>query len=364
MRALAFRLETRSPSDVSGLRELFARGALQPSEVVAILGKTEGNGGRNDFTRELATTSFARAIAERSGEAEAAVHERVVLSMSGGTEGVATPHVVVLGRREDGSPRAGEKRLAVGVGHTRAFAPEEIGRLPQIEETARVLGEITRALGVASAADVHLVQMKGAIPGASFEAHEAAKKAGKPLRNDMVHSRAASALGVALGAGEVARSELDDDAVCARWDLFSSVASVSAKPGLVRSELLVLANSPAWSGELAIAHGVMRDLLDTQAIRGVLAGLGLASPGALTPDQRERVVGVFAKAEADPRGVVRGKRHVMLDDDDVSDTRWARCTLNAVLASTLGETAVYVSTRAEHHGPLGGGPVAILAKVL
>lgn len=363
MRALAYRLETRSPSDVSGLVELFATGALRPAEVVAILGKTEGNGGRNDFTRELAVTSFARAIAERSGESEAAVHERVVLSMSGGTEGVATPHVVVLGRRDDASP-AGEKRLAVGVGHTRAFAPEEIGRLPQIEETARVLREITRSLGVTSLADVHLVQMKGALPAASFEAREAAKNAGKPLRNEMVFSRAASALGVALGTGEVARGDLDDDAVCARWDLFSSVASVSAKPGLPRSELLVLANSPTWRGELVIEHGVMRDLLDTQAIRAVLARLGLAAPGVLTPDQRERVVGVFAKAEADPRGFVRGKRHVMLEDDDVSDTRWARCTLHAVLASTLGESAVYVSTRAEHHGPLGGGPVAILAKVL
>jgi cyanuric acid amidohydrolase len=30
----------------------------------------------------------------------------------------------------------------------------------------------------------------------------------------------------------------------------------------------------------------------------------------------------------------------------------------------MGEqTRVYVSTRAEHHGPLGGGPLALLARV-
>lgn len=235
--------------------------------------------------------------------------------------------------------------------------------MAQLDETARVIREVTATLGVESPADVHLVQMKGAIPDATFAEHEAARRAGRPLRSDMVFSRAASALGAGVAVGELARTDLDDDAVCARWDRYATVASVSAKPGLPRTEILVLANSPAWDGELVIGHAVMRDILDTQAIRAVLADVGLAAPGTLTPDQRERLVGVFAKAEADPRGLVRGRRHGMLEDDDVSDTRWARCTLSAVLASVLGDTAVYVSTRAEHHGPLGGGPVAIVARV-
>jgi cyanuric acid amidohydrolase len=53
----------------------------------------------------------------------------------------------------------------------------------------------------------------------------------------------------------------------------------------------------------------------------------------------------------------------MLSDDDIGDTRYARCVLASVLAAALGETRVYVSTRAEHHGPLGGGPLALLARV-
>ncbi|MBK9754821.1 MAG: hypothetical protein IPO88_15225 [Nannocystis sp.] len=36
--------------------------------------------------------------------------------------------------------------------------------------------------------------------------------------------------------------------------------------------------------------------------------------------------------------------------------------LASVIAATLGDTRIYVSTRAEHHGPLGGGPLAILAR--
>src|SRR5262249_24531293 len=30
--------------------------------------------------------------------------------------------------------------------------------------------------------------------------------------------------------------------------------------------------------------------------------------------------------------------------------------------SVIGDTAVYISTRAEHHGPLGGGTLAIIAR--
>src|SRR4051794_12898476 len=99
MRALAHRIDTSSPSDVSGLEALFDAGAILPDEVIAVVGKTEGNGGRNDFSRELAVTAYADLLARRSNLTRAAVEARVVLSMSGGTEGVAAPHVVVFGRR-------------------------------------------------------------------------------------------------------------------------------------------------------------------------------------------------------------------------------------------------------------------------
>ena len=118
----------------------------------------------------------------------------------------------------------------------------------------------------------------------------------------------------------------------------------------------MLANSPRWEGDLAIDHGVMRDLLDVDAVQATLARLGITFPFRPSPDQRERIVSVFAKSEADPRGTIRGQRHVMLDDDDVSDTRWSRCALSAVLASLVGDGAVYVSTRAEHMGPARGRP--------
>lgn len=103
-------------------------------------------------------------------------------------------------------------------------------------------------------------------------------------------------------------------------------------------------------------------MLDVHTVHEVLKRLEIPCHVQLEPEQTERIVGVFAKSEADARGVIRGKRHTMLTDDDISDTRYSRCVLGAVLASVIGDTAVYISTRAEHHGPLGGGTLAIIAR--
>jgi cyanuric acid amidohydrolase len=356
VRAIAHRIALAGPSDVRELDALLDAGAIRAEEIVAIIAKTEGNGGRNDFSRELAVRGFGDAIARRIGVGRELVEERVVLSVSGGCEGVVSPHAIVLGRRDGGeAPRAGEKRLAIGVGRTRPFSPEEIGRGAQITATADVVRSVARGLGVETLADVHLVQIKGAIPPVA-----AGRSGSASLRCDMAWSRAASALGVGVALGEVDPARATDDAIAHDFSLFSSVASVSAKPGLVRSEVVVVANSPTWGGDLTAAHDVMADAIDGDALGRALARLGLAGPPR---DHRERVVAVLAKAEANPSREIRGRRHVMLDDDDVSDTRWARAAVAAVLASALGDTAVYVSTRAEHMGPAGGGPVAVIARV-
>lgn len=363
MRVDAFKLPTDGPADVRGLQALLDDGAVRADELVCVLGKTEGNGGRNDFTRDLAMRALEDLLAPRLGLPPARVQDRVVFSLSGGTEGVVSPHVVAFARSGAWSEAPGPKRLVVGTAHTRPFTPAEIGRMPQIEETARAVAELAGELRLAPA-DVHLVQMKGAIPRADHEATLAARRAGAPLRNDMVHSRAASALGVALALGEVARADLSDDVVCDDWSLYSGVASCSAKPGLQRTEILMFGNSDRAAGDLVVGHTVLKDILDVDAVRALLAELGLpVTGGQLAPEQRAHVLGVFAKSEADPRGSIRGRRHTMLSDDDIDDTRHSRAALAAVLASVVGDPCIYVSTRAEHHGPLGGGPLAIIARV-
>ena len=362
----AFRILTRGPSDVAELTALLDTGVLLAEDLVSILGKTEGNGGRNDFTRELAIRALEELLAPRLSVPKEAVCDRVILSFSGGTEGLVTPHLLAFAQRgEFRKQRAAHKRLVIGTGHTRAFAPEEIGRMAQVEATAEAISEIVAQLQLDSVKDVHLVQMKGAIPSATYEQEVAAAQRGKPLRANMIYSRGASALGAAVALGELAPSaaqSLSDEAICSDYSLYSGVASVSAKPGLQRTEIMVFANSAYVDGNLAIGHTVMQDLLDTASVRRLLAELGLPCDGQLTETQRQSLVAVLAKSEADPRGTVRGCRHTMLSDDDISDTRYSRCVLASVLASLTGDPAVYVSTRAEHHGPLGGGPVAIIVK--
>jgi cyanuric acid amidohydrolase len=362
MRVDAFPIPTRHPADTSLLEQLLDDSRIRAEDVVCILGKTEGNGGRNDFTRDLAMRAFEELFAARLGIARDAVGERMIFSLSGGTEGVVSPHYIVFTGSAEATPPAGEKRLVLGTAFTREFAPHEIGRMPQIEETARAIRQLVDELNVAPQ-DVHLVQMKGAIPAATFDEARTAEAAGRPLRNDMVHSRGASALGVALALGEIDASRLSDDVVCRDWSLYSGVASCSAKPGLTRTEILLFANSAAAGGDLVIDHTTLDDMLDVRSIHALLGRLGLpVVDGQLTSDQRARIVGAFAKSEADPRGTIRGKRHTMLTDDDISDTRYSRCVLSSVIASVLGDPSVYVSTRAEHHGPLGGGTLAILAR--
>ena len=51
-------IPTSAPDDVSGLLKLVETGEIDPSRLVAILGKTEGNGCVNDFTRGFAVSAL------------------------------------------------------------------------------------------------------------------------------------------------------------------------------------------------------------------------------------------------------------------------------------------------------------------
>jgi cyanuric acid amidohydrolase len=164
----------------------------------------------------------------------------------------------------------------------------------------------------------------------------------------MALSRGASALGIALALNEI--DDAPETAVCRDWSLYSKVASTSAGVELLRNEIIVLGNSAEWAGDLVIDHDVMKDAIDADAARRVLARLG-------------ETVAVLAKAEAAPSGEIRGRRHTMLDDSDIHSTRHARALVGGVLAGVIGDTLLYVSGGAEHQGPPGGGPLAIIGNV-
>src|SRR5438552_8352464 len=106
MYAQAFKVGMRAPDDVSAAAELLDRRAFSAEHVVAILGKTEGNGAVNDYTRALATLSFQMLLAERTGKKIQDIAKRVPIIWSGGTEGLMAPHATIITRLPDRRPPA------------------------------------------------------------------------------------------------------------------------------------------------------------------------------------------------------------------------------------------------------------------
>ena len=49
-------------TDASGLEELIDKGVFRADDVVGVVGKTEGNGGVNDYTRLLADRAFREVL--------------------------------------------------------------------------------------------------------------------------------------------------------------------------------------------------------------------------------------------------------------------------------------------------------------
>src|SRR5262245_45372806 len=129
------RIATKSPGDVSGLLSMIEQGGIDPKSILAILGKTEGNGGVNDFTREYAVSALCAALAPHLDLPPHDVEQQIAFVMSGGTEGVLSPHITVFMRKavsDRQADRMSGKRLSIGMAHTRDFLPEELGRCAQI----------------------------------------------------------------------------------------------------------------------------------------------------------------------------------------------------------------------------------------
>ena len=365
MECLVHRVPMRHPGDPSAVLELIDRGVLAPEGIVAIFGKTEGNGCVNDFTRGYAVSALSAALAPRLGIAPDEVPGSIAMVMSGGTEGGLSPHFLVFATAPDRSHRVGRMALAIGTAATDPLQPEEIGRLPQVAATAAAVRAGMARAEIADDADVHWVQVKCPLLTSERVAEAEARGARAATADtyaSMGLSRGAAALGVAVALGEVDPAGLDDSAVGHDPGLWSTRSSTSAGVELMHNEVIVLGNSAAWSGDRVIAHAVMRDAIDLPAVLGVLRELDFAVDGQLGEVDVARIDAVLAKAEASRSGTIRGARHIMWDDSDIQASRHARALVGGVLGAVIGRTDLFVSGGAEHQGPDGGGPVAVIAR--
>ena len=350
-----------SVADASELAKLIDDGVMQAERVIAIIGKTEGNGGVNDYTRIISDRAFREVLVEKGAPAEQV--RQVPIVWSGGTDGVISPHATIFATvpPEEVVP-SDEPRLTVGFAMSERLAPEDIGRTPMITKVADAVKVAMERAGITDPADVHYVQTK--TPLLTIHTIRDAKSRGKTVWTEHTHesmdlSNGCTALGIAVALGEI---EMPTDAdVMHDRSLFSSVASCSSGVELDQAQVVVVGNAPGVGGRYRIGHSVMEDALDQDGIWDAIRSAGLDLPERpRTADLDGRLVNVFLKCEASQDGQVRGRRNAMLDDSDVHWHRQIKAAVGGVTAAVTGDPAVFVSVSAAHQGPDGGGPVAAI----
>ncbi|MFC7329516.1 ring-opening amidohydrolase [Marinactinospora rubrisoli] len=351
-----------SVTDASGFARLIDDGVFAADDVLAVVGKTEGNGGVNDYTRILADRAFREVLLARGGR-DAEEVARVPLVWSGGTDGVLSPHATVFAHAPEGRYwPSDEPRVVVGVAMSEAILPEDIGRPAMVRKVADGVRSAMRTAGITDPADVHYVQTK--TPLLVLETINDAKARGHDVFTEdtlksMDVSNSTTALGIATALGEI--EEPAAEQIHSDLSLYSSVASCSSGVELDRAQIVVVGNARGVGGRFRVGHGVMRDALDADGIWDAIRSAGLPLPDRpRSEDLADRLVNVFLKCEADPRGRVRGRRNIMLDDSDVHWHRQIKATVGGVTAAVTGDPAVFVSVAAVHQGPSGGGPVAAI----
>lgn len=366
------KIEFNSVNDASGLAQLIDDGVFAADDVVAVIGKTEGNGGVNDYTRILADQAYRGVLVDR-GTRSADEVKQVPMAWSGGCDGVITPHAVVFARVPDEagvdvSDADGElgKRLSVGFAMSDVILPEDIGRPAMVEKVGEGVKRAMAEAGITDVADVHYVQTKTPllVQDTIADAH---RRGETVFTEDTLYSMDVSngttGLGVAYGLGEV--SELPAaEAICKDTSLYSSVASCSSGVELDRAQIVVVGNAAGSRSKYRVGHSVMEDAIDQDGIWNAIRSAGLDLPERPHhSDLGDRLVGVFLKCEADAAGKLRGRRQLMLDDSDVHHHRQIKGAVGGVTAATVGDSAVFVSVGALHQGPQGGGPVAAIVRI-
>jgi len=350
------KVELKTVQDASGLEERIKAGQFAADQVVAVIGKTEGNGGVNDFTRILADQAFRRVL-QKLGTRGADEIAKIPMVWSGGCDGVITPHATVFAQNGKSGP-ADKSRLAIGTAMSVELLPEDIGRPAMVEKVADGVRAAMKAAGISDPKDVHYVQTK--TPLLTIEDVQKAEHRGQTVacevHESMGVSNGTTALGIAVALGEIKMPKAEQ--ICKDLDLYSSVASCSSGVELTQAQIVLLGNKAGAGGRYRIGHSVMKDALDIDGIYEAIRNAGLDLPARpRAEDLGGKLVNCFIKCEADRRGKLRGRRQIMLDDSDVHHHRHSKAAVGGVAAAAIGDPAVFVSVDAMHQGPHGGGPV-------
>jgi ring-opening amidohydrolase-like protein len=354
------KVELKTVSDASGMADAIKTGQFTADEVIAVIGKTEGNGGVNDFTRILADESFRRVLLKHGKRSEADI-KQIPMVWSGGCDGVITPHATIFARNDKKGP-ASKPRLAIGTAISATLLPEDIGRVAMVEKVAAAVKAAMKNAGIDNPKDVHYVQTKTPLLtiDSVLDAESRHQTVACEVHESMGVSNGTTALGIAVALGEISMPKAEE--ICKNLDLYSAVASCSSGVELNEAQIVLLGNAPGAGGKYKIGHSVMKDALDIDGIYDSIRDAGLTLPERpRASDLDGKLVNIFIKCEADRTGKLRGRRQIMLDDSDVSWHRHIKAAVGGVAATAIGDAAVFVSVDAMHQGPQGGGPcIAII----
>ena len=336
-----------------------------PDDIVAIVGKTEGNGGINDLGRILIDRVLRDfLVAQGSRDRQAAL--QVPIALSGGCDGVIAPHLTVFAKLDDDqAPGMDELRLTVGAAVSEPIKPEDVGRLSGVEKVAAGVRNAMADAGIEDMADVHYVQTKS--PLLTAERIADAKSRGQTVvteetMDSMAIGNATAALGIGVAVGEFPMPR--EDQVAKDLSLYSAVASCSTGVEQVEAQVVVVGNRKGVGGRFRIGHSEMKDALDIDGIYEAIANAGIKLPDRpRASDLGDALVNCFIKCEADPSGRLRGRRLVSLNDSDIHHSHHAKATVGAIAATAIGDSAVFCSDPSLQQGPAGGGPVAAIVDV-
>lgn len=348
--ATILKFPTSSPADTTPLTSLEESG-FDTKQILGIVGKTEGNGCVNDFSRTLSSHAW-----------DAVIPKDAISIFSGGTEGVLSPHVSTILKSDKVTG------LIAAVSRSRVLEPWEVGtpnHVRSVAETIRSMlaveriepGDVQFVLikcPLLTSSKVAAIQNSGRTPVTTdtYESMVSPFDRNEPDKRSSLTRKALSRYASAVGIG-AALGELDDDHIVntlANGNFYTSRGSCSSGAELDNCHILILANDGTLKNEYPPASllrafgGVMTTAIDFQGLQAVLSE-------AMTPEQPYRkatLVQAFAKAEADPSGLVAGKfRHTMLTDSDLHSTRHARAAVGGLIAGVTGDCHVYVSGGAE-----------------
>jgi cyanuric acid amidohydrolase len=197
------KVELKNVQDASGMEAAIRSGQFKADEVIAVIGKTEGNGGVNDFTRILADQAFRAVLKKLGGRSEQEIAQ-IPMVWSGGCDGVITPHATVFARNAKTGP-ADKPRLVIGTAMSAEILPEDIGRPAMVEKVAEGVRAAMRDAGIDDPADVHYVQTKTPLltVDSVLDAHKRGKEVFCEVHESMGVSNGTTGLGIAVGLHEI-----------------------------------------------------------------------------------------------------------------------------------------------------------------